>query len=574
MFSSEKIFKLFSFGLYGRIEPKKLNRIILINAFSLISLVFLLFYTILEVFNGNFVLSGILLTISLLNLFNIFYLFRTQNTAFSEYFLVTIFSFLIYYLIIEGGPWDLGYLWSLTFPAFSLVLLGLKRGSLASLIFLGIVMILMIPDFSFVKMDYNGGFILRIATAYAAIFLLVYSYEYLRLLNIRYMDKALENAADETRQRDEFITKLSYQLRTSLNNITLISNLVSESMLDSKQRDLIDTILASANNLVDAVNDIVQASGIDVREFKESRTHFDLYSSIDSILQLFSNKESDRLIIHVKQDETLTNQIIGDPVRIKQFFLSLIEKFTRDDEDHSKSKIDINIINKKETEKEVTIRFNVLVSRIKTDISDIPLTDDSVLLPLDPKTIDLTVPSRLIELLGGVLVTGMYDHETKFSFDLVFQKSDKKIRKEAVTESPFVDLQPPKKKISLKDANVLLVEDNLINQKIVVLNLEKLVRNIDIAVNGKEALDKFGTSKYDIILMDIQMPVMDGILATKKIREIESSTNTFTPILAITANAMSGDRETCLAVGMDDYISKPFQVGELVEKMKNLLPGD
>jgi len=574
MFSSEKIFKLFSFGLYGRIESRKLNRIILINAFSLISLLFLLFYAVLEVFNGNFVLSGILFAISLLNLFNIFYLFRTQNTVFSEYFLVTIFSILMFYLIIEGGPWELGYLWSLTFPAFSLVLLGLKRGSLASVIFLGIMMILMIPGFSFVKIDYYSGFILRIGTAFAAIFLLVYSYEYLRLLNIKYLDKALENAADETRQRDEFIARLSYQLRTSLNNITLISNLVSESMLDSKQRDLIDTILASANNLVDAINDIVQASGIDVREFKESRTHFDLYSSIDSILQLFSNKESDRLIIHVKKDETLTNQIIGDPVRIKQFFLSLIEKITRDDEDHSKSKIDINIINKKETEKEVTIRFNILVSRLKTDISDIPSTDDSALLPLDPKTIDLTVPSRLIELLGGVLVTEMYDHETKFSFDLVFQKSDKKIRKEAVTESPFIDLQPPKKKISLKDANVLLVEDNLINQKIVVLNLEKLVRNIDIAVNGKEALDKFGTSKYDIILMDIQMPVMDGILATKKIREIESSTNTFTPILAITANAMSGDRETCLAVGMNDYISKPFQVGELVEKMKNLLPGD
>jgi CheY-like chemotaxis protein len=137
---------------------------------------------------------------------------------------------------------------------------------------------------------------------------------------------------------------------------------------------------------------------------------------------------------------------------------------------------------------------------------------------------------------------------------------------------PFAELKVAKK-VSLKNASVLLVEDNIINQKIVVLNLEKIVKNIDIATNGKEALDKFGTSKYDIILMDIQMPVMDGILATKKIREIESSTNSFTPIIAITANAMSGDRETCLAVGMDDYISKPFQVGELVEKMKNLLEG-
>ncbi len=178
----------------------------------------------------------------------------------------------------------------------------------------------------------------------------------------------------------------------------------------------------------------------------------------------------------------------------------------------------------------------------------------------------------MIQLLGGTLTTENFDYETLFSFDLSFQKSDIKLRKESAADIPFAELKAAKK-VSLKDANVLLVEDNFINQKIVVLNLEKIVKNIDIAVNGKEALDKFGTSKYDIILMDIQMPVMDGILATKKIREIESSTNSFTPIIAITANAMSGDRETCLAVGMDDYISKPFQVGELVEKMKNLLAG-
>ena len=115
------------------------------------------------------------------------------------------------------------------------------------------------------------------------------------------------------------------------------------------------------------------------------------------------------------------------------------------------------------------------------------------------------------------------------------------------------------------------MEDNIINQKIVILSLERIVKNVDVASNGKEALDKFGTANYNIILMDIQMPVMDGFLATKKIREIEASTNSFTPIIAITANAMSGDRETCLAAGMDDYISKPFQVDMLVEKMKSML---
>jgi CheY-like chemotaxis protein len=116
-----------------------------------------------------------------------------------------------------------------------------------------------------------------------------------------------------------------------------------------------------------------------------------------------------------------------------------------------------------------------------------------------------------------------------------------------------------------------LVEDNSINQKIVLLSLKGKVKNIDLASNGKEALDKFGTTRYDLILMDIQMPVMNGIVATKKIRELEASTNLHTPIIAITANALSGDKEACIAAGMNDYISKPFQVEVLLKKMEKLL---
>jgi len=124
---------------------------------------------------------------------------------------------------------------------------------------------------------------------------------------------------------------------------------------------------------------------------------------------------------------------------------------------------------------------------------------------------------------------------------------------------------------SLKQATILLVEDNAINQKIVLLSLDKLVKQIDVANNGKEALDMFGTKKYDAILMDIQMPVMDGLTATKKIREIESTSEQSVPILAITANALAGDRDNCLAAGVDEYVSKPFSVDELVEKINILL---
>lgn len=179
---------------------------------------------------------------------------------------------------------------------------------------------------------------------------------------------------------------------------------------------------------------------------------------------------------------------------------------------------------------------------------------------------------KLIEEKWGELVYDCSEESYRFSFTIPFDKppGDEII---PVTKEMVVSIDKYKKlpKVELKHSNILLVEDNLINQKIVVISLKELVRNIDVARDGKEALAKFGTSKYDVILMDIQMPLMDGIVATKKIREIEASTNSHTPIIAITANAMLGDRETCLSAGMDDYISKPFQIEELVQKIKVLL---
>jgi CheY-like chemotaxis protein len=123
----------------------------------------------------------------------------------------------------------------------------------------------------------------------------------------------------------------------------------------------------------------------------------------------------------------------------------------------------------------------------------------------------------------------------------------------------------------LKEIKILLVEDNLINQKITLLTLCPLVNSIDTALNGKEAIDKFESTNYDLILMDIQMPVMNGLETSEKIRALESTTNSHVPIIAITANAMIGDREKCLSAGIDDYISKPFLPAVLIDKIKKII---
>jgi CheY-like chemotaxis protein len=204
---------------------------------------------------------------------------------------------------------------------------------------------------------------------------------------------------------------------------------------------------------------------------------------------------------------------------------------------------------------------NIIVKNRKRDKSR---TEEGVM--------DLAIAKKIIQYHNGDLHIESDGTYTRFLFTIELTADLKKaefIRPES--ESAEALLLEPRKKIRLEDANVLLVEDNAINQKIVILSLKNFVKNIDVALNGKEALNKFGSSRYDLILMDIQMPVMNGIIATKKIRELEASTNTQIPIIAITANALSGDKEVCLAAGMNDYISKPFQVDIILNKMKDLL---
>jgi CheY-like chemotaxis protein len=210
------------------------------------------------------------------------------------------------------------------------------------------------------------------------------------------------------------------------------------------------------------------------------------------------------------------------------------------------------------------------------------------------EVLNYSIAAGLVELLGGKLIEVKGQLFTTYSFSLRFEKVAEQetiVGKQNTVEpvnntvsipSAFTPttVAPTEVKpavtpasVDLKDANILLVEDNLINQKIVILSIQKLVKNIDIANNGQEAVDKYlSDAKYDIVLMDIQMPIMDGLQATKRIREIEAENKaTPIPIIAITANALAGDREHCLASGMNEYISKPFQVEVLVGKMKTLL---
>lgn len=219
-----------------------------------------------------------------------------------------------------------------------------------------------------------------------------------------------------------------------------------------------------------------------------------------------------------------------------------------------------------ETQNKYGLKFSLLFSASETD--QIEAAVSLMQKNKETQSTYLNLASRLLSLTSSKAEFQFHGEEQSIIF---YQDFSKDLTRKIVIPPFEGKVEKDAKAKTLIESTLLLVEDNAVNQKIVILSLDKMVKKIDVANNGKEALDMFGTKKYDAILMDIQMPVMDGIMATKKIREIEATSDVRIPIIAITANALSGDRDNCLAAGADDYLSKPFQVEELIAKITSLL---
>ncbi len=554
------------------------NKLLIVYFVNIMAVLFSLSYGFLAGYLGNNSLELVLYGAAAIYFLILTFLFftRRQQTA---RVLFTLFSAaIIYYLMITGGSANFGIYWALIFPAFSIPLFGLSRGNLISfLFFLSIAAFFTLQEQIGITLPYTLWDIFTILGTFAFIHLMVYLNEFLKFHNASVTERALIESRNETRQKDDFLSKLSHQIRTPLNNLTVVSNLVNKSKLDAEHRDLFDTILASTINLINVVNNIVKVSEVKIEKELGSNVNFDLYSSIDNTLKLFRDQHKERLVLELRIARTIKTQYIGDPIRIKQIFLNIIENITKTNPEQKISvEIDVDLMNDSYHESEILFRIKCPQLQLESDdygnYYTRPNADMIKSGSYQPEDyfVDFTIAKKIIEYHGGDLKIDTLEGATVLQFSFVLKKG--------ITGTPKSDfdkdtaqLIQAKNKVELKNANILLVEDNAINQKIIILSLKNHVKNIDIANNGKDALDKFGTAKYHLILMDIQMPVINGIAATKKIRELESTSNTQTPIIAITANALSGDKETCLAAGMNDYISKPFQVDVLVNKMKLLL---
>ena len=372
----------------------------------------------------------------------------------------------------------------------------------------------------------------------------------------REFKRSLNEIANLNERKDVVITDFSHKLREPLNNLVIISDMLMESGLQKKQKELLETFIASTNNMVTTLNELSMQSAGNLSFEARKAIRFNLLSTLQNTLDLYLFKDRANIDFVLNRKEFSELECFGDPIVLKQIFLDI---FTIIENNASERAVTVNISLKKEKEsqKETTVSF-----RIQTD-RKIALIDES--------DKEKSLAARLIQSGSGSFRQESGANFTVLTIVMPFTNPVPEPKHRAISPKMEELINKDKPHKDLKDLKVLLVEDNLINQKITLLTLSPLVNSIDTACNGKEALDKFGTNNYDLILMDIQMPVMSGLVAAEKIRELESTTNSHVPIIAITANAMIGDKEKCLAVGIDDYISKPFQPAVLIDKIKKTI---
>ncbi len=375
------------------------------------------------------------------------------------------------------------------------------------------------------------------------------------MLNIR-IKESLKACSALNEKKDDVIIDFSHKIREPLNNLVIVVDMLIESGLQKKQKELLETFIASTNNMVTIVNELTMKSAGNLSYQQRKAIKFNMLSTIQNTIELYNLKDKANIDFILNKKEFSDLDCYGDPIILKQIFLDLFNTIETQISDRP-VKVTINLKREKENGTESFIGLRIQ-------------TDRSIIL-IDNNSNERSLAARLIASSRGTFRQEVGNNSTVLNILLPFASPAPETREKIASSKIEELIQKEKIHKELKDLKILLVEDNLINQKITLLTLKPLVNTIDTAANGKEALDKFGTNNYDLILMDIKMPVMSGLVAAEKIRALESATNSHVPIIAITANAMIGDKEKCLSSGIDDYISKPYQPAALINKIKNII---
>lgn len=379
-------------------------------------------------------------------------------------------------------------------------------------------------------------------------------------------ESAQRQAHKLAQAKSEFLAKMSHEIRTPLNGVIAAADLMAATQLNDEQHELLDTLRLSAKTLLGIINDILDFSKIEAGRMVLETLPFTPTVLVEEVVSIMAPAaHSKGLTVRTELSSSLPHSVAGDPLRLRQILLNFVGnaiKFTACGE------VVIRAMRLKKGEgQSAWLRFEVQDTGVgippekQAGIFDaFTQADSSVTRQYGGTGLGLAICKRLVELMGGQI--GVYSQPGQGSC-FWFEVPLPVIQENAPEETTAQPSGSALNSHELDGVRVLLVEDNPVNQKVAIRMLQKLGCVVELAENGQQALEKLERASYDIVLMDMQMPVMDGLTATRLLRQREQQTGHHQVVIALTANAMQTDRELCLEAGMDDYLSKPLTLDAL-----------